>query len=593
MGDHPAPIVSNRGPMQQARNTPPIPSPGGAVLRTLIPVFAALAVFSAVINVLMLTGSLFMLEVYDRVLPGRSLPTLVGLCILAAGLFTFQAVLEVVRSRLFARIGSHYDRTIGPKLFGATMRGQLDNRAGDGLQPIRDLDTVRGFLSGPGPAALFDLPWVPLYVTICFAFHPLIGWTVTLGAAVLVVLTVANEWLAATPVRQTAAHAATRTRLAETARINAEPIAAMGMGRALARKWQEVSAALLERQTRSADVANGIGAVGRSLRMMLQSGVLAVGAYLVLRQEASAGIIIASSILAGRALAPIDQTIAQWRGFVAARQAWFRQDTLLRAKPDDPDRVALPAPRRNLSVEGVAIAAPGTAQPIVRDIRFTLPAGSAVGVIGPSGSGKSTLARALVGAWRPLAGAVRLDGAALDQWPAEDRGRHIGYLPQNVDLLEGSVSENIARFDPDATDEEVVAAAREAGVHEMIVALPEGYNTRIGEQGRALSAGQRQRVALARALFRDPFLIVLDEPNSNLDAEGDEALGAAIAGVRARGGVVVVVAHRPGTLASVDYVLAMRNGQMQGFGPRDEILAKVLRPPAAGPLKAVATGARP
>jgi ATP-binding cassette subfamily C protein len=330
-------------------------------------------------------------------------------------------------------------------------------------------------------------------------------------------------------------------------------------------------------QARASDVAGGLGSIVRVLRMMLQSAVLGVGAYLVINQEASAGIIIASSILAGRALAPVDLAIANWKGFVAARQSWARLGKLLGAIKDPPEALKLPAPRSQLSVEAASVAPPGAQKLVVVDSNFSIKSGTGLGIIGPSASGKSSLARMLVGVWQPARGAIRLDGAELGQWNAAERGRYIGYLPQDVELIAGSVAENIARFDPQTSDEAVIAAAKAAGVHELIVGLPQGYETQVGDNGSLLSAGQQQRVALARALYGDPFLVVLDEPNSNLDAEGEEALTKAILGVRSRGGIAVVIAHRPSALAGVDMVLVLARGRQQAFGPKEEVLAKVLR----------------
>ena len=343
-------------------------------------------------------------------------------------------------------------------------------------------------------------------------------------------------------------------------------------------------------QAEAGDTTSAFAALGKVFRMMLQSAVLAVGAWLVIRQEASAGIIIACSILSGRALAPLDATIANWKGFVAARQAWGRLDRTLAAVPTRPPRFPLPAPNRSLAVEGVAAAPPGANRPVVAEVRFRLAAGDALCVVGHSAAGKSTLARTLVGLWRPMRGRVELDGAALDQWDAEALGAHLGYLPQEVELIDGTIAENIARFTPEADPAGVVAAARAAGVHDLVVALPEGYETRVGERGAALAAGQRQRIALARALWGDPFLVVLDEPNSNLDADGEAALTRAVEGVRARGGIVVMVTHRLSALAAATHVLALSGGTQQNFGPRDEMLAAkpARREPApTAPLKVV------
>jgi PrtD family type I secretion system ABC transporter len=557
--------------------------------------FIGIGAFSGLINLLMLTGSLYMLEVYDRILPSRSVPTLIGLSILTAVLFTFQALLEITRGRLLVRIGNQLDCRLGARVYDIVVRLPLRARAGgDGLQPIRDLDTVRGFFSGLGPAALFDLPWVPLYVAICFAFHVLIGLTVLCGAIILVALALTTEFLSRQPIRAATTQGALRNRLADISRRNADALVAMGMTEAIRSRWLDLGRTHLTQQKRVNDVTGGLGAAGRVLRMALQSAVLGVGALLVIWQEATAGVIIAGSILAGRALAPIDLAIANWKGFIAARQSWQRLGQMFTAIPAATLPLKLPAPAHGLAAEMVGVAPPGAHKLVVHEVNFTLKAGSAVGVIGPSASGKSSLVRAIVGVWPPARGCVRLDGAALEQWAPESLGRHVGYLPQDVELIEGTIAENIARFAPDTPAAVVIAAAKAAGVHDLIVSLPAGYDTEIGEQGAALSAGQQQRIALARALYGDPFLVVLDEPNSNLDAEGEEALTRAILGVRARGGIAIVVAHRPSVLAAVDQLLAMARGAQQAFGPKDEVLPRLVRRAtrAPGPLKVVPRAGR-
>jgi ATP-binding cassette subfamily C protein len=366
----------------------------------------------------------------------------------------------------------------------------------------------------------------------------------------------------------------------------------MGMSERLTRRWSEANQNYLDGNQHASDVSGGLGAAAKVMRMMLQSAVLAVGAYLVIHQEATAGIIIAGSILSARALAPVDLTIAHWKSFMAARQSWHRLNRLLESMPVRPTPTLLQNPSSRLSVEGLGMVAPGDQRVIVQDVTFALSAGNGLGVIGPSGSGKSSLVRALVGVWQPARGKVRIDGAALDQWSSDVLGRHVGYLPQDVELFAGSVAQNICRFDPGATSDSIISAAKEAGVHEMIIKMREGYDTQVGEQGAALSAGQAQRVALARALYGNPFLIVLDEPNSNLDTEGDEALTRAIRGARERGAIVVVVAHRPVGIEAVDQLLVLRDGRMQAFGPKETVLAQVLQPRVAAPspIKIVSDG---
>jgi ATP-binding cassette, subfamily C, type I secretion system permease/ATPase len=556
----------------------------GDALRACRSALIGVGLMSCIINLLYLTGSIFMLEVYDRVLPSRSVPTLVGLIILAAGLYMAQGVLDLVRGRILGRIGTSLDEALNARVFDTIVR--LPLMAGghnEGLQPLRDLDNVRAFLGSQGPSAFFDLPWLPLYLAICFAFHVLIGVTALVGAVILVTLTLITEYLSRDPAREAMGLAARRNDLATTSRRNAEVVVAMGMAGRLGKRWSDANAKYLAGHQHASDIAGGLGAVAKVLRMMLQSAVLGVGAYLVIHQEATAGIIIAGSILSARALAPVDLAIAHWKSFVAARHSWQRLTHLLEQMPVKPAPTLLQNPSSRLSVEGVGITAPGDQKVIVQDVNFALTTGAGLGVIGPSGSGKSSLARALVGVWQPFRGKVRLDGAALDQWSTEVLGRHVGYLPQDVELFAGTVAQNISRFDPEAKPEAVLAAAKEAGVHEMIIKMRDGYNTQVGEQGTALSAGQAQRVALARALYGEPFLIVLDEPNSNLDTEGDEALTRAVRAARERGAIVVVVAHRPIGIEGVDQILVLRDGRMQAFGPKETVLAQVLQPRVTSP----------
>ncbi|MER8373617.1 type I secretion system permease/ATPase [Mesorhizobium sp. M1406] len=558
-----------------------------AVLASFRRAFSGIAVMSGVVNILALTGSFFMLQVYDRVIPGRSVPTLVGLVVFAGTLFVFQGVLELIRSRLLVRIGMALDARMSGQVYAALMRLPLRTKlAGDGLQSLRDLDQVRSFLSSVGPTALFDLPWMPLYLGICFLFHFWIGMTALAGAVILFGLTLFAEARTREPAKRANSQAAARNTLAEATRRNVEVLQAMGFGSRIAERWSGINADYLSTNAKASDLAGTLGTVSKILRMMLQSGILAIGAWLVIHQEATGGIMIASSIMLGRALAPIELAIAHWKGFVNARQAWARLTQLLALLPETATSVDLPAPTSALKVEAISVTPPGERRVVVQDASFALEKGAGLGIVGPSASGKSSLVRAIAGIWLPMRGTVRLDGATLDQWSPEELGSHIGYLPQDVQLFDGTIAENIARFEPRAASDKILAAARAAGVHDLVVHLPEGYETRIGEAGSALSAGQRQRVALARALYGDPFLVILDEPNSNLDAEGEAALTEAIQGVRARGGIAVVVAHRPSALASLDQVLVMANGRVQAFGPKSEVLNKVTRSSGV-PLKVV------
>lgn len=575
------------------------PSPAGSTPRTELAEtlracrssYIGVAVFTAVLNVLYLTGSFFMLQVYDRVIPSRSVPTLVALCVLALGLYGFQAVLDIVRNRVLIRIAGGFAETLDRRIYHLLVKLPLRAPQMGGFEPVRDLDSIRTFMSGGGPAALFDLPWMPLYLGICYLFHPLIGLTATVGALILVGITFLTEVKVRQPSIEVSSLSARRTSLAEASRRNSEVLHAMGMVGRFSAQWADYGRRYVGAHQRAGDITGGMGSFSRALRMALQSAVLAVGAYLVIKQQATAGIIIAGSILSARALAPVEQVIAQWRVFVSARQSWHRLNNLLARIPEERDVMELPKPKTSLSVETVSVAPPGVNMLVARDIAFGLKAGQGLGIIGPSASGKSSLARTLVGVWRPVTGKVRIDGATLDQWSSEALGEHIGYLPQDMELFAGTVAQNIARLEPEPDSKKVIAAAQAAGVHELILGLPNGYETEMGEGGTSLSAGQRQRVGLARALYGDPFLVVLDEPNSSLDHDGEEALTRAIMSVRARGGIAIVIAHRPSALAAVDQLLVMRGGKQQAFGPKDAVLRETLK--AASPPAGVPTAVPP
>ena len=571
---------------------PPAPQPAsslGSPFRGTRFALLGIALISAVINVLALTGALFMLQIYDRVLPSGSVPTLVALSLLVAGLFGFYALLDFTRSRALVRLGAWLDAEVSPRAYRAIVSAPLSAMTGaTKIEPLRDLDSVRTFVTGPALGVLFDLPWVPFYLGIIYLFHPLLALLAAGGMIVLVLVMVATEVLTRTATETASTHAYERQRLAEASRRNAEPLTALGMVSRYGARWSVANERYMASQQRISDVGGGLGALARALRMMLQSAVLALGAFLVVNQEATAGIIIAASILTGRALAPVDAAIPNWKNWSAARQSWKRLARLLAALPEAEEQLPLRAPKQQLTVEAASVVPPGSARTVVQEASFSLSKGQGLGVIGPSASGKSSLARLLVGVWAPARGRVRLDGASLDQWPAEELGRHIGYLPQSVELLPGTIGENISRFDPEPNPEAVLRAAEAAGVHDLIVGLPEGYQTAIGGNGSGLSAGQQQRIALARALYGEPFLVVLDEPNSNLDAEGEAALTRAILGVREGGGIAVVIAHHPSALAGVDTLLVMGQGRIRAFGAKDEILPKVLRPAGTPPLKVVA-----
>jgi ATP-binding cassette subfamily C protein len=554
--------------------------------------FVSVALFSGVVNMLMLAGPLYMLQLYDRVLASRSVPTLVALSVFLVVAYGFQAGLEVVRSRLVVRIASLLDVRLGTTVHDAVIRLAIQNRsAAEAHQPLRDLDQIRTFLTSPGPIAIVDLPWAPIFLAICFLIHPWLGIMALGGAVILLVLTILTESRSRAPTQAMAQDAGLRSAVAELARRSSETVVAMGMATTLAERWRRVNDRYLAAAARASDVVGSYGSLSKILRLLLQSAMLGLGAYLVIRQELTAGAMIAASIMMGRALAPIEIAIANWRSLTAARQSMHRLSVVLAQMPSTRSSIALPKPARGLDVEHIAVAAPNGKTAILADVHFQLVAGEALGIIGPSGAGKTSLVRNLIGVWRPARGKVRLDGASLDQWDEEALGRHIGFVSQAVEFFDGTIAENIARMSLEPDNDAVLNAGRAAGAHDMILRLPAGYDTKIGDASAALSAGQRQRIALARALYGDPFLVVLDEPNSNLDSEGDVALQSAIRDLKARGAIVVLIAHRPAVLEHCDKVLILANGSQQAFGPRDTVLRKgpvqPARPAAAGSNVAV------
>jgi ATP-binding cassette subfamily C protein len=535
-----------------------------------------LAFISALVNILMFAGPLYMLQIYDRVLTSRSVQTLVALSVLLLAAYAFQAILDGLRTRIVVRIARLLDERLSAAVHAGTMLLSLLGRpAGESMQPARDLDAIRGFLSGQGPIALLDLPWIFVFISCCWLIHPRIGAAALTGVLVLLLLTLITERLGRRLQSALVRDGAARQLMLEGTRRHAETIRAMGMAGAVTARWEETNRRYLEATQRGSDIAGGFSSLTRVLRLLIQSALLGLGAWLVLKQEMTAGAMIAASIIAGRALAPVEAAIANWRSFMAARQAVGRLRLVLLQAGSAPSRTALVAPRCSLRVDQVTAVPPGAQAVVIHDVSLALDAGEAVGIIGPSAAGKTALARVLVGSWPPLRGTVRLDGAELRHWDPGMLGRHIGYLPQSVDLFDGTVAENIARMATAPESDAVIRAAEAAGAHEMVQQLPNGYDTRIGDGALVLSAGQRQRIGLARALFGDPFLVVLDEPNSNLDAEGEGALVQAIRGIKARGGIAVVIAHRPSALAACDKALFLARGRVQAFGPRDEVLRAV------------------
>ena len=549
--------------------------------------FWSVGLVSCATNLLMFAGPIYMLQVYDRVIPGRSIPTLVGLTLMLLAAFAFQGFLDAVRNRIVIRIGRLLDERLAGPIHGAVILLARQNRPpGESGQPLRDLDMIRAFLSGPGPAAIFDMPWILVFVAVCFLIHPLIGTAAIFSALLLIGLTVLTELTGRDGQRETMRVTAGRHALIEAARLNATSVKALGMTTALRERWLTVNRRYLDAMQRTSDTIGGFASASRTLRMLIQSLVLGLGAYLVVIGDMTAGSVIACSIMIGRALSPVESAIGSWNGFTNARQAIDRLRRLFGAIQAPGETTELPAPTRSLTVENLVVAAPGAMGALLQQIAFGLNAGDALGIIGPSAAGKSSLARVLVGAWPAARGAVRLDGALIDHWEPVALARHVGYLPQEVSLFDGTIAENIARMAVEPDSAAVVAAAKAAGAHEMVLRLPGGYDTVIGEGGVTLSGGQRQRVALARALYGDPFFVVLDEPNANLDREGEAALTQAILSVKTRGGIVIAIAHRPAAVVVCDHVLYLGQGTQLAFGPRDEVLRKILAPaPAAGDIR--------
>lgn len=538
--------------------------------------FVSIGAFSFFINLLMLTGPLYMLQVYDRVLTSGSRHTLIMLTVVAVGMILTSALLELVRSRILVRIGSRLDRRLNDRLFAGLLRLHLQQKGSSQSQPLRDLETLRGFLTGSGLISLFDAPWTPLFLAIIFLLHPLLGLVALSGAVVLFILAVVSELVTRGPLREASHDSAAAHGFTENTLRNAEVIEAMGMLPGLQRRWQARHQAALVAQAKASDRGGLLTACAKFVRPVLQVAILGTGAYLALQQVITPGVMIAASIIMGRALAPVEGAIGNWRGFILARNAKSRLRSFL--EKDEPPEASMPLPRPKgaVSVERLVAAPPGLERPVLKGISFALKAGDSLGIIGPSAAGKSTLARLLIGVWPAAAGQVRLDGADIGDWNHLELGSHLGYLPQDVELFDGTVAENIARFG-EPNPENVVRAARRAGVHELILRLPEGYDTMIGPGGAALSGGQRQRIGLARALYGDPAFMVLDEPNSNLDGEGEAALRQAVQELKQDGTTVVVIAHRPSVLAGMDKILVLRDGQIEHFGSRDEVLPKVTK----------------
>ena len=527
--------------------------------------------FTALINILMLVPSIYMLQVYDRVLSSQNTTTLAMLSLMVVGFFIFIGMLETVRSFIVIRIGSQLERRFNQQVYRAAFERNLLNGQAQAGQALGDLTLIRQFVTGPALFAFFDAPWFPIYLFVIYGFNLWLGVLATAGAVLLIGLACINELMTRQSLARASVYSQQSSQLASSHLHNAETIQAMGMLSVLRKRWFNLHSRFLAEQNKASDTGAVIGSISKTLRLCLQSLVLGLGAWLVIEGQMSAGMMIAGSILMGRVLSPIDQLIGVWKQWSSARLAYQRLDSLLGQHPVTQDNMTLPVPKGQVSFEQVSAAPPGKRLATLQQVSFSLNPGEVLGVLGASGSGKSTLARVLVGVWPTLAGTVRLDAADIHQWNRDQLGPHLGYLPQDIELFSGSIAENIARF-READAQLVVEAARQAGVHEMILRLPQGYDTLLGDAGSGLSGGQKQRVALARALYGSPCLVVLDEPNSNLDAVGDAALSRAIAQLKADGRTVVLVTHRSSSLAQTDKLLVLNEGRTQAFGPTAEVL---------------------
>jgi ATP-binding cassette subfamily C protein len=549
-----------------------------AVLKSSANGFLAIGFFSFFVNLLVLTGPLFMLQIYDRVLSSRSEATLVALTGLIIGLYLVMGVLDHIRSRVAARIGARFQARFDKRVFNAVLdRTNLHAQGVSTVTGMRDLDAIQKMLSSPAVFTVFDIPWTPFFIFIIFTFHPWMGVLGLAGGLILVALTWLNQ--NGTKEDQERAMVAGRQsdEMTQTLQKESDTVRALGMRRAVSGRWSLLRDKALEANIRYSDSNGFYSIASKTFRVFLQSAILALGAYLVLQNEITAGAMIASSIIIGRALAPIEGAIGHWALIQRAMQGWHQLSDLLSRVPEEDARTALPKPRAILDVEQVTVVPPGEKVATLRMLSLELRPGQALGVIGQSASGKSTLARVLTGIWPPAGGKVRLDGAALEQYGTDGLADHVGYLPQDVVLFEGTIAENIARMALDPDPVKVVEAAKKAGAHDMILRLPDGYDTRLPATGARLSGGQKQRVGLARALYGDPVLVVLDEPNSNLDAEGSMALNLAIRNMKADGKSIVIMAHRPAAIEECELILIMENGQRLAFGPRDDVLRAHLR----------------
>lgn len=538
----------------------------------------SVGLFSIFANILQLTGSLYMLQVYDRVLGSRSEATLVALSVLVTFLFLAMGILDNVRARIMARIGAHVQDKMDRRVFAAALR-RLTVQPNDptALAAQRDLEAIQRLWASPVLLAVFDIPWTPFFVAAIFIFHPLLGWLAVAGGVFLIIVTLLNQKMTLAPLTRTNNLTMAAERTSDMIKSESETVQALGMTGAAFDRWQKARGAALDASIGAGDLAGTFGGITKTFRIFLQSAMLGLGAWLVLKGELSSGAMIAGSILMGRALQPIEQAVGQWAVVTRAQEANRRLSELLTRMPDEPPRTALPRPQAILEAQSLTVVPPGDTQAVLRMVSFRLEPGQALGVIGPSGAGKSTLARALIGVWKPAGGKVRLDGATLDQYDPDVLGSYVGYLPQRITLFDGTIAENIARLRPDSDASKIVEAAKKAAAHEMIIKLPEGYDTRISQVGGRLSGGQIQRIGLARALYGNPVILVLDEPNSNLDNDGTLALNMAIRTTKDAGGAILIMAHRPAAIQECDLLLVLEDGMRRAFGPRDQVLREMVK----------------
>jgi ATP-binding cassette subfamily C protein len=546
-------------------------------LRDARPAFGFVIFLGFFINLLAFVSPLYMLQIYDRVIMSRNMTTLLMLTLIAAALLVSYALLEMSRSRILVRAGILFDKKASDTVFNTIQRASIANPGGGPAQGLRDLDRVREFLTGNGLVALCDAPWVPIFILGCFILHPWYGYVAVSGAAAIFILALLNDVLTRNHLQEGSRSAISANNYASTTLRNAEVTRAMGMLAALRKRWKMQHDQVLDWQASASDRAGAVMALSKFTRMLLQIAILGTGAYLVVNKGMSAGHMVAASILMGRALAPVEQSVGNWRNLIGTRDSYLRLNALLKSVRPEAPRMSLPTPVGALSVEQLFAGPPKAEKPILQNVTFDVSPGESIGILGQSGAGKSTLARVLVGVWPYMRGAVRLDGAELPHWDPDELGRHIGYLPQDVELFSGTIAENISRFDDGdvEAEEKIITAAKMAGVHEMIQKLPEGYNTQIGEGGHALSGGQRQRVGLARAVYGEPAFIMLDEPNSNLDTAGEAALAAALSRLKEAGKTVILVTHKANIVANVDKLLVINDGLVKFFGPREQVMAQL------------------